>query len=772
MRNASLRSLPRAQRYGIHLTTRIAALLLLQLATTAPAIAQGPTWANPHRLPSPRSHIAAAYDSGRDRLVVFGGGLGTPSETWEHDGTSWILRTPSASPLDRISPWMAYDPQCGATLMTGAVAQSTAREAWLWDGEAWTRLPDLRAMVVNAFWHGGTNPGLYVLVDPYQPLPPFSPRVPFETYRWDGSSWVLSALAPHTMNWGRSTYVPATGLTYSLATGMWAFDGLTWQPVAQGPFELTGNYGVPDIVWDSGRNRLIVYDEATDSTCYGQLTSPLQVSWSRVSNANPFTGISTPSRRNYFAMAYDSRRHRPVLFGGMAYGIGVTNQLFTLQQTLAGSRWVEQTPLSQSPASRVYGDMAYDPGSDCMVLFGGKDANDNALNDTWIFDGLSWIYQGLSAAASPRLQPTIAHEPTLGTILFGGGTIGAGGNTVFNDTYRLANSNWVSANASGAPPARQGHDMVSAWNRLVVYGGYNGTALADTWSLNPNGSGMSWLRMLTLGSPGARQSHAMAFDRRRNCIVVFGGADANGRFLGDTWELTPATFGWQWTQRVTAHAPSRRWQHEMDYDPARGVVVMTGGYGNPQCGEFCAYNLNDVWEYDGTDWRQRQPSTSLPASREGAGFAYDSNRQRFVMQGGSGSVPFPTETWFYSAANDSFAPGMQSGSFKLRCTDFPVAGQQTGFAFDTPLGIGWLSVYVGPAQGPGLTLGPGLLCNTGTLYGVPSTILVDSMGFPGTTSFALPPEIAGAGFVVQGLSLESGTCLRLTDPMAVTVHTP
>ena len=88
------------------------------------------------------------------------------------------------------------------------------------------------------------------------------------------------------------------------------------------------------------------------------------------------------------------------------------------------------------------------------------------------------------------------------------------------------------------------------------------------------------------------------------------------------------------------------------------------------------------------------------------------------------------------------------------------------------LTIGTLTVFVGPASGPGLPFGPPLLCGTGTLYGTPATAIVDAPGFPGTTTFNLPTTMVGQGFVVQGISLETGPCLRLTDPLAVTVHAP
>ena len=34
--------------------------------------------------------------------------------------------------------------------------------------------------------------------------------------------------------------------------------------------------------------------------------------------------------------------------------------------------------------------MAYDSAHGQVVLFGGQDANLNALNDTWVWDGTNW----------------------------------------------------------------------------------------------------------------------------------------------------------------------------------------------------------------------------------------------------------------------------------------------------------------------------------------------------------------------------------------------
>src|SRR5687768_10664468 len=75
-----------------------------------------------------RRYPAMAYDVARQRTVLFGGydassySLG---DTWEWDGTSWIQRSPAASPAARVGPQMAYDAARQRTVLFGG-----------WDGTA------------------------------------------------------------------------------------------------------------------------------------------------------------------------------------------------------------------------------------------------------------------------------------------------------------------------------------------------------------------------------------------------------------------------------------------------------------------------------------------------------------------------------------------------------------------------------------------------------------------------------------------------------------
>src|SRR5262245_35549670 len=74
-------------------------------------VLESDSWKNltPNPMP-PRAGHAMAYDSARDRVVLFGGTTTQPtSDTWEWDGATWTLLAPPHVPPARTGAAMVFD---------------------------------------------------------------------------------------------------------------------------------------------------------------------------------------------------------------------------------------------------------------------------------------------------------------------------------------------------------------------------------------------------------------------------------------------------------------------------------------------------------------------------------------------------------------------------------------------------------------------------------------------------------------------------------------
>lgn len=144
--------------------------------------------------PGPRRAHAVAYDTARDRLVLFGGhsGSGLTNDTWEWDGVAWMQRA-SAGPAPRQVHAMAYDSGRGKTvLFGGAIQGGEAADTWEWDGATWTDRtpgtgPSPRGYISICYDAGRARTVLY---GGYDHTTTFG-----DTWEWDGTAWTLAALA-------------------------------------------------------------------------------------------------------------------------------------------------------------------------------------------------------------------------------------------------------------------------------------------------------------------------------------------------------------------------------------------------------------------------------------------------------------------------------------------------------------------------------------------------------------------------------------------------
>jgi hypothetical protein len=164
-----------------------------------------------------------------------------------------------------------------------------------------------------------------------------------------------------------------------------------------------------------------------------------------------------------------------------------------------------------------------------FVLFGGYD-NNNYLNDTWLWDGISasWI-PGPATDISGRYYSSVAsYDNTI--IIFGGDT-----ELLYNnDILKWNGSNWTQHNPPSGPPPMAGACIAYDGTQIVLFGGQiqSGGYTNETWLLNINT--LSWTRGTTPADLTARAYGVAANDGER--IVIFGGySPVSNNYNNDTW---------------------------------------------------------------------------------------------------------------------------------------------------------------------------------------------------------------------------------------------
>ncbi|MGZ3438101.1 MAG: hypothetical protein ACXVDD_01210, partial [Polyangia bacterium] len=153
---------------------------------------------------------------------------------------------------------------------------------------------------------------------------------------------------------------------------------------------------------------------------------------------------------------------------------------------------------------------------------------------------------------------------------------------------------------------------LSASNNDLGAGPTDMASNADLVSVPP-----TWTPVTVAGMPPtAQHSIKMVYDSFRDQIVLF---DSGKTWL---WNGTTST----WMSPMPATSPGARTGYGMAYDSDRHVTVLFGGQTNT--------SLFEVWEWDGTNWANKTPSTTNPWDVQATAIAFHAARHRTVLFGG------------------------------------------------------------------------------------------------------------------------------------------
>lgn len=287
------------------------------------------------------------------------------------------------------------------------------------------------------------------------------------------------------------------------------------------------------LVFDQ-RDHYLVLFTGTDGAVQGTQVNYTYAYYGRT--WHNLTSSVAPPPRHQAAMAWDPGLDAILLFGG------VTSSDYGLNDTwmFQGGRWTQLHPAT-SPSPRGGATMVYDAATGQMVLFGGSSdyhCGCGVTGNEWTFARGTWTRQSPSSLPSATLYTTgISYDPRLADmIVFGGWNPSSG---LQNTTWVLHNGTWSSEPAPAGLSPRQavamGYDP--ALKETILYGGLTGptsvSSSSATWAFSASG----WTQ-LPIRGPGPRNFGSIAWDPRLDGMVLFGGLGTNGWYPGTTWLLT------------------------------------------------------------------------------------------------------------------------------------------------------------------------------------------------------------------------------------------
>lgn len=289
------------------------------------ANAGAPTWTLKSSTgPRTRDGTAMVYDAARGKVILFGGQYFDTkheylADTWAWDGTGWT-QVASAGPSARSDHGMAYDSARQRVVLFGGTYYDTQNnylgDTWEWNGTAWTQIkvtgPPPRAqhsMAYNnargtVFAYSGDNAYSVQLTD---------------TWEWNGTMWTPDAASgPGGLLNGAMAYDSARGRLVLFGgdhyTTSWARTSDTWEWEAPGQWMQHHPATHPDprhthaMAYDPDRGTTVMFGGYTTNSALTDTWEWNGTDWSEMI-ANGPSYVYNP------VMAYDASRHAMVLWG-------------------------------------------------------------------------------------------------------------------------------------------------------------------------------------------------------------------------------------------------------------------------------------------------------------------------------------------------------------------------------------------------------------------------------------------------------------------------
>jgi hypothetical protein len=549
--------------------------------------------------PSARTETRMVYDARTTHMILFGGASAVDSgtklaydisETWEWTGARWVERYPASSPSARSNHAMVYDRARDRVVLfagkSGTITVGTTptfagiplpnelNDTWIYQNDTWTQLAT--------------------------PSSPSKRQLPGMTYDSIRDRIVLFGGTQTTSTDGRTS-------TANSLTDTWEFDGTTWtQRASTGP-----QVAKPILQYDAARNQVIMMGLDSNSATLMYTYDPAAGAWNQIKPA------TFPACVNESAMTYQPTKSTVLLTGGVCNTSSLTDETWEWD----GTTWTKINTTSTDP-DRVFGQaLAFDESRGLAMVYGGTQAFASPRSATWVYGSTLWLLLTDTSTPSPRSQFVLKGDPNNNTLwLFGGFDDGT---NYIADFWKYQNGQWQQVTSTGGPAScitpTGAYDTDR--KKLVIV-----CSSSDTYEWD----GTNWTKDTITDSgkkPPVRRFSSMVYDQTLKKTVLLGGLDSSNAYLDQTWMWDGAT----WTQQKN-HPTTAREHASMWYDPIAKKTIVYGGIGRPSTLDRIT-RYNDMWSFDGSGWTDMK-ITATPGMRYGAQTTVDPRTSHLLLLGG------------------------------------------------------------------------------------------------------------------------------------------
>lgn len=340
-----------------------------------------------HMVSGPAGRVYARMVVDRTGVLLYGGSDGTAdlSDAWRWDGAQWTSLGDQA-PGKRSEFGLAYDSARDRVVLYGRSANSGT---WEWDGTTWTKVvptfPVIGEFAASAFdplRHQGlvlAGSSMYAMRDGSWAVLSSAPA-PTRSI----AAMVYDVARDRAVVFGGVTTqggALAETLAFAPQTAAWSTVATTARPPARGAHAMA---------YDTDRGVAVLFGGS-------DLIQPLADTWELDTDWHERTQTTGPPARSGHAMAYDPVRKQTILFGGTDF-----SHQFSDTWAWNGTTWTELHPTGRIPVARSDATLTWNPARRRVTLVGGRANTIGVIDDVWEWTGVAWSELKPASTPGPR----------------------------------------------------------------------------------------------------------------------------------------------------------------------------------------------------------------------------------------------------------------------------------------------------------------------------------------------------------------------------------